>query len=129
MPDAIADQLNHLSALSLRQDTLEAEKHDAYARLLSPELLAQLDAITAEYADAAQALAFDIECCKTAIKQAVLAQGVNVAGTHLQAIVVAGRITYDHKALDVYALSHPEIKAYRKAGEPSVQIRARGLSR
>jgi hypothetical protein len=129
MSEPIVDQLNHLSALSLRQDTLETEKHAAYARLLSPEVLAHLDAITAEYADAATSLAFEIECCKTAIKQAVLAQGATVVGTHLQAILMAGRVTYDPKALDVYALAHPELTAYRKAGAPSVQIRARGLRR
>jgi hypothetical protein len=129
MSDPIADQLNHLSALSLRQDTLETEKHDAYARLLSPELLAQLDAITAEYDDVDKAIEFDMECCKTAIKQAVLAKGVTVVGTHLQAIMIAGRVTYDSKAMDVYALSHPEITVYRKEGEQFVQIRPRGLNR
>jgi len=73
---------------------------------------------------------FDIECCKTAIKQAVLAQGVNVAGTHLQADRDGGdgsRMTI--KALDVVcALSHPEIKGpIARAGRAfGLQIRARG---
>jgi hypothetical protein len=61
------------------------------------------------------------------IKQLVLTQGASAAGSHLQAIFMGGRVSWDNKALSVYATMHPEIKQYRKEGEPYVVIKARGF--
>jgi hypothetical protein len=48
-------------------------------------------------------------------------------GTYLQLILQPPRVTWDNKSMAVYASLHPEVLAYRKVGEPSVQIRARSL--
>jgi hypothetical protein len=58
-----------------------------------------------------------------------LATGAGANGTYLQALIVAPRITWDTKALQVYGTLHPEVLEYRRVGEPSVQIRARSLKR
>lgn len=49
------------------------------------------------------------------------AKSVKAHGYH--AVYSAGRVTWDSKALDGYALAHPEIVAMRKTGEASVSIR------
>ena len=38
-------------------------------------------------------------------------------------------MVWDNKAMHVYSTLHPEVLAYRKVGEPSVQIRARSAKR
>jgi hypothetical protein len=48
---------------------------------------------------------------------------------YLQALIMAPRVTWDNKAMQVYSTLHPEVLAYRKVGEPSVQIRARSAKR
>jgi len=47
----------------------------------------------------------------------------------LQATITAPRITWDTKGMAAYSALHPDVLAYRKVGEPSVQIRARSQRR
>ena len=57
------------------------------------------------------------------IKAAVMALEEPVKGERLQAVINKGRVTWDSKLLEGYAVAHPEIKAARKEGEPTVTIR------
>jgi hypothetical protein len=88
------------------------------------DLLAQkrleLDAL---FTEAQRDLESAIEDLEADIKQAVLIGGENVKGTELQAIWSSGRISWDGRGLDGYAVANPEINAFRKEGSPSVSIR------
>ena len=64
-----------------------------------------------------------IASMKKAIGAEVLAHGAPVKGSVLQAIINKGRVSWDSKLLEGYAVAHPEIKAARKEGEPTVTIR------
>ncbi len=44
-------------------------------------------------------------------------------GVHLHAVFSQGRVTWDTKGLDRFALSHPEVVKFRKQGTPSVALR------
>ena len=96
---------------------------------LSPDEAARVQTIVQEFRDREVQLKQEIETTEAAVKAAVLATGASAYGTHLQATIMAPRITWDNKAMAVYATLHPEVLAYRKVGEPSVQIRARSQGR
>ena len=57
------------------------------------------------------------------IKELVKATGATVKSTFLMAVYAKGRISWDAKGLDGYAVAHPEILYMRKEGDPSVSIR------
>jgi len=57
------------------------------------------------------------------IKEVVVKSGLSRKGQKLQAIFTKGRTTWDTRALEGYAVAHPEIEKLRKIGEPSVSIR------
>lgn len=57
------------------------------------------------------------------IRKSTIARGETVHGTDLLAVYVSGRVTWDTKALDGYAVAHPEVSQFRITGEPTVQIR------
>jgi len=64
-----------------------------------------------------------IAAMKKAIGAEVLAHGAPVKGSVLMAVINKGRVTWDAKLLEGYAVAHPEIKAARKEGEQTVTIR------
>lgn len=57
------------------------------------------------------------------VRQDVLFVGVTVKSGSLMAVWNKGRVSWDSKLLDGYAVAHPEILAARKEGDPSVTIR------
>jgi len=57
------------------------------------------------------------------IKEVVIKSGESVKGNFLQAVYSKGKITWDTKALEGYAVVHPEVNQLKKVGEPLVSIR------
>ena len=123
MSDAIVDKLNHLAQMRAQRANLTAEKQAAIDRVVTPELKAQFDAIEREFTETEKDLDDTIAVLEAGIKAAVLQQGVSATGQHLQATWTKGRVTWDTRALDHYSMLHPEIRTYRKEGEPFVVIR------
>ena len=64
-----------------------------------------------------------ITSMKKAIGEEVLANGAPVKGSVLQAIINKGRVSWDGKLLEGYAVAHPDVLPCRKEGEPTVTIR------
>jgi hypothetical protein len=85
--------------------------------------------IITEFDDREAHLKAEIAQQEAAITAAVLATGATAQGTHLQAIITAPRVTWDHKGMATSAALHPDVLAYRTVGEPSVQMRARSTQR
>src|SRR5262245_23688412 len=123
MSDSIIDKLDRLSQTRIQRANLTAEKQSAIDRIVTPEIKAQLDAIEQEFTETEKDLDFAIASLEPEIKGAVLARGVSATGQHLQASWNKGRVTWDTRALDIYSALHPEIRPYRKEGEPFVVIR------
>jgi hypothetical protein len=73
------------------------------------------DAATAELDE-------QIAAMEAAVKRAVVAHGESVEAQHMRAIYVKPRITWDNQRLEGYAEAHPEIKAFRRVGNPSVRL-------
>jgi hypothetical protein len=83
----------------------------------------ELNALDAEYNPLLDAAATRTANLESELRQEVLNFGATVKGSKLPFTYVRGRVSWDTESLDKYALSHPEIKAYRKEGAPSVSLR------
>ena len=79
--------------------------------------------IEAEFAGKAEAVDENIKKLTDDIKANIKLLGCSVKGERYQGVYVSGRVTWDPKSLDGYAVGHPEILHFRKEGEPSVSIR------
>lgn len=125
----LENMLNTLSALRVEYSSMPETKMAAILHQLDPATAERVRAIIGECDEHEAQLKADIAEQEAAVKTYVLATGAGGHGTYLQAIIIAPRITWDTKAMEVYSTLHPEILPYRKVGEPSVQIRARSLAR
>ena len=97
------------------------------AAMLKPSLVKRLDdfvtEIDAEFDPLNEPVNQKITDITNTIKADVIIHGATVKSTYRQAVFMAGRVSWDTKALDGYAAAHPEIAPFRKVGEPSVSIR------
>jgi hypothetical protein len=116
------------------RDSVESEKKAAISAILTPEIRQKLDAIEleasnklnsidAEYEGRSEAVDQNIVELTSEIKQDVIAGGESVKTNGLMALYVKGRVTWDTRAVEGFAMAHPELMAYRKEGEPSVTFR------
>ena len=106
-----------LDDFTARRDTLKDEAMPLEVKQRMAEIDEEFERSIA-YAQAAYTEAEAI------VKAAVAEYGATVKGQFLQAVWSKPRITWDAKALDGYALNHPELFAFRSEGKPSVSIRA-----
>lgn len=115
-----------------KKSTLDAEMQKVIDSVLTPEILAKVEEIKAEYKPKFDLLENDAEyiarkkegdALTEEIKADVISLGETVKGSALMAVYAKGRTTWDNKGLDGFATAHPEIEKFRKVGEPSVSIR------
>lgn len=97
--------------------------YEAKRRAIQATIQAQLDELDTEYKPVMEAAQGNIADLESQIKETVKTGGATVKGKYFQAVYVRGRVSWDTKALDGYAIAHPEIAAMRKEGEPSVSLR------
>jgi len=57
------------------------------------------------------------------VKADVLNAGATVKGDYMMAVYNKGRVSWDTKGLDGFAIAHPEMQAFRKVGEPTITLR------
>lgn len=98
-----------------------AELNTRRAALAAP-FAEQLAAIQEQLAQATAAVDAQIAAVQHAVKRAVMAHGATVETEHLRAMYVKPRVTWDTQRLEGYAEAHPEIRVFRKEGEPGVRI-------
>ncbi|MFA6270311.1 MAG: hypothetical protein WC657_03825 [Candidatus Paceibacterota bacterium] len=120
---------------SRKSDTrsaLDGEKQSLIDSILTPEILAKVEEIKAEFQPKYDSLENDqaylaqkaeAESLIAEIKSDVIAEGKTIKGSRLMAVYAKGRISWDNKGLDGYIVAHPELAQFRKEGEPSVSIR------
>ena len=120
--EAAEFMLGQLAEVRAQYDAIRLEKQARKDSVLTPELMAQLHDIDAEYADRESALKVTDVNLDAAIRSAVVSLGFTVDSEHLQAVYCNGRVSWDTRALDGYAKAHPELLPFRKESEPSVRI-------
>lgn len=117
------DKLNRLSELQCQADVIKLRFDELRKSVLTPEIQQQLADIAAEETTALDALKDGIDGLTEEIKNEVLSAGVTVKGDYMMAVYNKGRVSWDTKGLDGFAIAHPEMAAFRKVGEPSITLR------
>jgi hypothetical protein len=118
----IAQKLDQLANYQAQKDYFALHKQELIDQVLTPEIKARLDEIEVEFADRLQAANDHIAALEEEIKQDVLRHGASIKGAFLRAVWNKGRVTWDTRALDEFAITHPEVSSYRKQGEPFIRI-------
>ncbi len=119
----IKQKLDQLAEHYARRDNISLEKQVLIDEILTAEIKAKLAEIDAEFADKNLAVNENIAILEAEIIEAVKKLGTSVKANFLHAVWVKGRLAWDTKALDGYAIYHPEILVMRKEGDPSVSLR------
>jgi 5-methylcytosine-specific restriction endonuclease McrA len=125
----ITQEINELSELYAQIESLELQKQARIDEILSPEIKSKLDAIELEFSALIHSVEENIQITKERIKPSVLQFESTVKGMGLQVVYYKGRVSWDGKSLDSYAMSHPEILQFRRQGKPSVSFRRINKSR
>ena len=124
MNELIIKQL--LDELAKAQNALAlvgVSKGAAKATVLPAEIQQQLEDIDAEFDEQETAALLAVNEAQNRAKSSVLEYGASVKTELLHAVFSGGRVSWDAKALDGFAINHPELFAFRKEGKPSVSIR------
>jgi len=119
----IPEELDRLANMQAERDVLAMTKQQLVDAIITPEIKAQIAEVEAEFAPKLETVDAKIEAQTSIVKRLVLEIGDSVKGAFLHAVFAKGRVSWDTKALDGYAVAHPEIVAMRKVGDPSVSIR------
>ena len=120
------EKLDQLSEFYSQRDLLSIEKARLLAEAMPEEVRQRMAEIEAEFSGKAEAVNENIAALEAEIKADVLTGGKTVKGATLMAVWSKGRVTWDAKSLDGFAVAHPEILYARKEGDPSVSIRKTG---
>jgi hypothetical protein len=115
--------LNDLADYRAGRDAINLQKQAIIDTILTDEIKKQIADIEAEFAEKSVTVNEKIAEAEAAVKTAILEHGASVKSDFLHAVWVKGRISWDTKSLDGYAVAHPELLGFRKEGEPSVTIR------
>jgi hypothetical protein len=120
---ALKAKIEELTQVKAAADMTRLDYEQKRAEILKA-VQEELNALDVEYfplLDAANNRASTLE---TELRQEVLQFGSTVKGSKLSFTYMRGRVSWDTEALDKYALAHPEVKAYRKEGAPTVSLRS-----
>lgn len=119
----IYEMIEKYSDLGFGIDTINQEKQALIDQVLTPEIKEKLAEIDAEFDPKADELSQQKSMLEAEIKAEVLQAGRTIKGTFHSFVWSKPRVSWDTKALDGYALAHPEIAQFRTEGSPSVSVR------
>ena len=119
----IKAKLDELANLRAAVDYIALQKQEVIDTVFTAEIKGILAAIDAEFTGKAEEATAKANALEAEIRAAVVAHGATVKSTFYQAVWVKGRVSWDGKLLEGFAIAHPEIKTARKEGEPSCTLR------
>src|SRR3712207_2013620 len=115
-PSDIQTMLNDLAHCRATLEDLAQQYETQRLTILAPVQPA-LDAAWQAYCDQQAPLLQATQELEDVIKRAVLQQGASIKSETLHAVYSRGRVAWDGKALQHYAMTHPEITKFSKVGE------------
>jgi hypothetical protein len=118
----ITEKLDRLANFQAERDYLGLQKQELIDEVLTPEIKARLEEIEAEFSLKVEAVDENITALEEEIKQDVIQNGASVRGEFLRAVWNKGRVSWDTRAMDAYATTHPKVLQFRKEGKPYVSI-------
>ena len=119
----IYTKIERYSDIGVGIDLVSQEKAALIDEVLTPEIKEKLAEIDAEFEPKIEQLLQEKSQLEAEIKDEVLNAGRTIKGTYHSFVWSKPRVSWDTKALDGYALAHPEIAQFRKEGAPSVSVR------
>jgi len=120
-PVCAEDKLDLLADFRFAVDTVAHAK-----QVFIDNILSSVHHKIEAYDSDIQSLSAQADAIEREVRSAALALGGSVKGHRLQAVWAKGRISWDAKGLEGVAAVIPEIRQFRKEGEPSVSIRVVG---
>ena len=122
--DQLYDAQSQLDVIRQSQlDVIRLRFNELQDSLISPEIKEKLDEIKEEEKTALETCQEGIDRLTETIKTEVIKGGETVKGKGLMAVWNKRRSSWDTKRLEGYAGAHPEIRNFRKEGDPSITIR------
>lgn len=118
------DKLNQLYNLKSMVDVINIEKQKLIDSIITPEIKEKLSDIEDEFSKKTESLNEKITNLDAEIRTDVVVAGKTIKGKHLMALFSNGRVSWDTKLLDGYAVSHPEVEQFKKVGCPFVTIKS-----
>mgnify|MGYP007061482977 CR=1 FL=1 len=102
---------------------IDLMEQDEIDKVLTPEILAQVESIRIKWKDTKESMTNDIATLESEIKADVLAKKETINSANVMAVWVKGRTSWDGKLLEGMAKLEPKLLAAKKEGEPTVSIR------
>jgi len=103
---------------------LAAQQEYAFRQMdVMAKVRPELDALDAEALPRVKALQEEMARLEAALKDGVRAAGKNFYHRSFRVLYSRGRVTFDSKALQEYAVTHPDLNRFRKVGQPVVSLR------
>ena len=119
----IKKKLESLSILHAQLAGLRSEKQRLIDESLPAEYRSRVSEIEQEFAQKEETARRNIEELAAEIRADTLVFGRSVQSSEYQAVWSRGRVSWDDKALSMYAREHSEILPFRKEGKPVISIR------
>ena len=114
--DALAEAQESLDILRLQ---ISSDKSD----VITAAQRAEMAAIDADNKLHLNTLVQNEREAADQVRLAILERGESLKTDRVHAVYSKPRVRWDAKALDGYAINHPELFAFRTEGKPSVSIR------
>ena len=112
-----------------KQARIEAELPSEYRAKLAEierEAKAATESVVVEFDPQIASVGIAIDNLQDVIKTEIIKYGQSVKGDHLQGVFVKGRVSWNDKGLEGFALEHPELMKLREVKDPTAQIRKVG---
>jgi len=119
----ITQLLDEMANIQAQIDALRLQKQAEIDKIMTPEIKMELSALDVEYDQMAEVAENKLSAIKAQVKELVIESGKSIKGEFVQAIYSKPRTTWNSKALEGYAMAHPEILEARKIGKPSVRFK------
>lgn len=124
MTTEISNLIAYLAELYAQRDADALRKAELKDSLLTPEQRTEMAAIDLEFAGPEGVLAEIITDVEGAVKTAVAQHGASITAAGYRAEYRKPSVTWDSARLEGFAVTYPDILAFRKVGQPSVAIKA-----
>lgn len=116
------DKLNQLYGYQVAREARLVKKQELIDSVIPQEVKDRLAEIEVEFAETDEAKA-KVATLEKEIRDEVIAAGRTIQGRYLMVTYADGRVTWDTKALEGYVVDHPELKQFRKVGDPITTLR------
>lgn len=123
MSEPIVALLARLDNARVGKDVYIKRKQDLMNDVITEEIKQKLKDIDEELAPDFERFDEIIKGLEVEIKESCVEHGSSVKGEHLLVSFVKGRVSWDSKGLQGYAVAHPEILQFQKTGNPYASIK------